>query len=139
MEYTTKDYIEAMQRELKLRSTTYPKILKSKEKEFRVQAESIFTPYSTHVAEHVEMQLAPISDAMLIQCDLLNLCISLYKGRTVNNEEALGIYAELERELIMRKRCYSLFVWRKKMTKETANEEKEIWTALCKHFKSTYL
>lgn len=120
-QYTTADYIAAIEREQAKRATTYPKIIAKMIK----NGEDV-------TIKTLEMQYAKellIGVHYIIEDSLDSMFIDVIKMEMLN---------ELIREYKMRRKCYPRFVIFKRMTYETAEYEKWIWRELCIYFAETY-
>lgn len=114
-------YLEAIERELKKRATTYPKLL-AKAKKNGMPADE-FDELCAQQREQ-NRKLANAIPMLEMVCDPQVFHPEFLK-------ETLG---ELQRELQMRKKCYSHFVWKKRMTQTEADNELLIWKAICGYF-----
>ena len=128
VEYSNQDFINAINREIAKRETTYPKILAKMEKNGCEPEEK--------------------SDALKAQnFQIYNLKNALYylENNFITSDEKLlsDLLAELKREMKMRQKCYSRWVWlynvsggKRGISQETATFEKHIWKTIIAHFEN---
>lgn len=117
--------IEIMDRELAKRRTTYPKIVARKQKQWHNQD-------LDYVALTIEL-----TNQQRIQYELLEDAIKVLKGdKTVTHYNSICL--ELYREYQMRKKYYPRFVYFKRMTAETAENELLNWEMVLTLFKNEY-
>lgn len=119
-------YLAAIEREQKKRATTYPKILQKAKKQGMSDDEFDQMLVQQHA------QNRKLANAVAI----INARQNLHLFHPEFVRETLG---ELVRELEMRKKCYSFFIWKKRMTKEAAAAEQQVWQKLCLFFKKEIL
>lgn len=122
--YTTDDYLNAIKREIQKRVTTYPKIIKKKEKAGMPKNELL---------ELIRVHEIQVSRLIVIESILRDNIDYL------DPNSAMIYLNELIRELKMRKRYYPRLIYFKRITQETADYETAIWRALTEFFKSKYL
>lgn len=133
--FTTDDYLQAIQRELGKRATTYPKIIKKMQKG------------GAELQEVVDRQRE-----MNKHTSRLNDAKFIVDGVIRYSSDPLGFLTranfaldELIRELKMRKSYYPRLIWldrnRKspRMTQETADYELAVWESLTRWFAKEYL
>lgn len=124
MNYTVSDYLGSVTREIQKRVTTYPKIIKKKEKQ-GVPKNEIF--------EEIMAQQRQLVTLIQFEYLLCNPEITHISAPLANT-----IMFELKREMKMRKKCYPRMIYFKRITQEKAEEEKAIWESLIKYFDETY-
>lgn len=124
------EYIAAIERELKRRETTYPKLLKKMEK----NGEEI------NIIEARYNEMKKQNAGLNIARHIIENSNETFIEMVIN--ESL---TELNRELTMRKKYYSLFQWQYRTSKggrgiseEIATYEMKIWKEIIEHFKNTY-
>jgi len=127
MQYTTTDFVEAIDREQTLRATTYPKIVAKKQKQWNQQGENVMALTSE------------ITCSQRIQNTLLTDCkFELGKPQGYIYEAHHEIFRELQRELRMRKQYYPRWVGWGRMDATVAEMELSVWEALTKYYHETY-
>lgn len=141
MSYTITEYCSAINRELKKRSTTYPKIAEKKYK-------SVLAYYLQKSASSIEAEIDAINDDeyqellrnQKSQVELLEDCRDVLLGDRTNIQDAHAaqIFRELQRESRMRKNCYPRWVGFKRMDAATAEMEQAVWSSLTIYFHDTY-
>lgn len=120
--YTTTDFAASIRRELAKRQTTYPKIMAKKIAAGATEAEQI-----------------DLATAQRIQYELLDDALrAIEQGQPLDMLHATAVLQELEREMKCRKNFYGFLVWKKRLTRETADYEKGVWAALIVHWKENY-
>lgn len=123
-QFTTDDYLKAINRELGKRATTYPKILKKMERQ-GVETDDILTRKQEMRQQNERLQYTK------------NALERLLADRPYFYKEALD---ELIRELKERKRCYARWVkLYRMMSQETADYEIAVWESLTRWFAKEYL
>lgn len=120
--FTTLDFANAIRRELKLRRIAYPKMMAKKVKQGYTEAEQIEFS-ATH---HIQYEL--LDDALR----------AIEDGQPLDTLHAHAVYMELMREMKCRKSYYGFLIWKKRLTKETADQEKALWAALVEHWKENF-
>lgn len=121
--YTALDFATAIRREMKLRQEAYPKMMEKKVKQGYTQDDQI------ELATTQKIQYELLDDALR----------TIEHGQPLDTMHAHAVHMELIRELKCRKSYYGFLVWKKKVTKETADYEKAVWAALIEHWKENYL
>lgn len=122
--YTTTDYLNAITREIQKRVTTYPKIIKKKEKQGLPRPE---------IMEILRLQNIQVYRLIMIE-ECFKVPIDYIDPHTA--EQYMN---ELVREQKMRKRYYPRLIYFKRITQETADYETAIWNALVEYFKTKYI
>ncbi len=122
--YTVSDYLEAINRELQKRATTYPKIIAKKIKHGVDQEEvnALINQYATQVS-----RLEAINSIIRNEVD------------TIDSPSAAVYVDELMRELKMRDKYYPRLIYFKRITPEAAKYERLIWAELTNFFYEKYL
>ena len=122
--YTVSDYLEAINRELQKRATTYPKIIAKKIKQGVDQEEvnALINQYATQVS-----RLEAINSIIRNEVD------------TIDSPSAAVYVDELMRELKMRDKYYPRLIYFKRITPEAAKYERLIWAELTNFFYEKYL
>lgn len=120
--YTALDFATAIRRELKLRQEAYPKMMAKKVKQGYTEAEQI------ELATTQRIQYELLDDALR----------AIEHGQPMDTMHAHAVLMELKREMKCRKQYYGFLIWKKRITKETANYEKAVWAALIEHWKEEY-
>lgn len=121
MEYSTSDFIEAIERELALRATTYPKILKRMEKRGEDRLKIDLEQNDQYNQNYfLRNALYTIKDPML-------------------ERSRRKSYEELLREYKMRVKIYPYFIFRKRIEKEKADFEIDVWKALVIYYAENFL
>lgn len=124
-QFTTDDYLQAIQREQQKRATTYPKIIQKMRK---------------HGAELIEVVTR--QRKMNYQNELLNAVWWILNGyqEEYTQVQKNDILLELIREFKMRKSYYPRLIYldrhrkRPRMTQETADYELAVWESLTRWF-----
>lgn len=122
--YNVSDYLDTITREIQKRATTYPKIIKKKEKQ-GIPKNEIF--------EEIMMQQRQMITLIQFEYLLSNPEITHISAPLANT-----IMLELKREMKMRKKCYPRMIYFKRITQEKAQEETVIWESLIQYFDETY-
>lgn len=124
--YNISDYLDSVTREIQKRATTYPKIIKKKEKK-GIPKDEIF--------EEIMKQQNQIT--LLIQIETL----LKYQDEigTISAPLANSMMKELKREMKMRKRYYPRLIYFKRIEPLTAEHEKYVWEELIQYFDEKYL
>lgn len=122
--YTVSDYLEAINRELQKRATTYHKIIAKKIKQGvdQEKVNAIINQYATQVS-----RLEAINSIIRNEVD------------TIDSPSAAVYVDELMRELKMRDKYYPRLIYFKRITPEAAKYERLIWAELTNFFYEKYL
>lgn len=125
MDFSLSDMVSAIEREIQKRATTYPKILAKMQKQGD-SPEDIANVQNEQIQQTYHLQ---------------NAKFSLENEYEPDNTILEGIKNELKRELKMRKKCYSRWVWlhsvsqgKRGISQETAMYELAIWKSIIVHF-----
>lgn len=136
--YTTSDFATSIRRELKLRKDAYPKMQAKKEKQWLQEAEDQMMNYA-EAAEYIESRMINVTTEQRLQYELLDDALrAIEDGQPLDTMHANAVLKELIREMKCRKSYYGFLVWKKRITKETADYEKSVWAALIDHWKENY-
>ena len=123
--FTTANYLDAIDREIKKRETAYPKMILKSDKNGLPDAET-----------------QELIDALGIQLSRLEFAgqIIMEPDRGyLNKEVSTEILAELTREYKMRKKCYPRWVALRRMDATTAECELAVWKEMCFWFADKFL
>lgn len=120
--YTPLQFATAIRRELKLRQEAYPKMMAKKIRQGYTEAEQI------ELATTQRIQYELLDDALR----------AIEHGQPLDAMHAQAVHMELIREMKCRKNFYGYLIWKKRITKETADYEKAVWAALIEHWKEEY-
>lgn len=122
--YTTTDYLNAITREIQKRVTTYPKIIKKKEKQ--------------GVPEHEIMEILRLQQIQVTRLIMIEKCLQT-PIESLDPITANEYFEEIKREQKMRKRYYPRLIYFKRITQQTADYETAVWNALTDFFKTKYV
>lgn len=118
-----KQFIEAIEREQAKRATTYPKMIKKRQKQ------------GMPLDEIVEIQRQ-----MNIQNSRLDQALVLIKNDiSIDAPSAIEYLGELMREFKMRVKYYPRLILFKRLDQSTADYEISTWKALCEWFAKEYV
>lgn len=106
--YTTTDYLNAITREIQKRVTTYPKIIKKKEKQ--------------GVPEHEIMEILRLQQIQVTRLIMIEKCLQT-PIESLDPITANEYFEEIKREQKMRKRYYPRLIYFKRITQQTADYE----------------
>jgi len=123
MEYTTQDYLQAIEREQAKRATTYPKMIAKREKQGMPEDE-----------------LSALKQEFKIQ----NVCLHwihtiIRHDMTIDPPNAQIYLNELIREYKMRIKVYPRLIYFKRMDATTAQNEIAVWKSLCQWWAKNHL
>ena len=131
VQFTTDDYLRAIERELRKRTTTYPKILAKMKKRNQPDDVEAAMEFDNEVVKQYTQIRRLKNVGYLVQTAPIG---------GIGNAFAEGCLFELMRELKERKRCYPRWVKvYKMMTQETADYELAVWESLTRWFAKEYL
>ena len=125
---TMQIFIEAIEREQAKRATTYPKMIKKRQKQ------------GMPLDEIVEMQrLMNIQNARLDQVLVIIKKDINYGSILIDAPSAVEYLGELMREYKMRKNYYPRLIYFKRIDSITADYELSVWKNLCEWFAKQYV
>lgn len=124
--FTPDQYLDTVRREIQKRITTYPKIIKKKEKKGMPKLE---------LFEIIMQQQRQV----IVLTQIEYLLIHGEIGTHISIPLASEMLAELQREYKMRKRYYPRLIYFKRITEEVAEYEKTIWAELIEYFKEKHM
>ncbi len=122
-QYTTADYLAAIDRELAKRATTYPKILAK-----MIKKDVEFEVYDDAVANQAD-QIIWLKSSRIVFDTHIDFSIRYL----------VECFEELLREYQMRRKCYPRFIMFKRITAQTAEYEISLWRELTVYFAKNYL
>lgn len=125
--FTTDDYLQAIDRELAKRATTYPKIIEKKSKS------GIDSDELKAICKKMKQQanwLKNTKTAIEMGCPIVIEIDSIW---------IMPCLLELIRELKMRKSYYPRLIYFKRLDQETADYQIAVWESLTRWFAKQYL
>ena len=137
--FTQHTAIALINRELAKRATTYPRLLERRRKAALKSAIADGAP-ADEAEFFADGVIWPDAQIMENQNAGLGDALKIIEGKYVFAPESRGAaFAELKRELAMRKKLYPRFIYLKRITSEVAERELADWETLVEFFTENFI